>query len=215
MPLSFPAPQLHRINAPVLGRVNDLSAHSDVAEPLLTAVKPLGEAQVFCPDARAYRYVVVSTNTIIFGLAVGMNTIAFRLDPRMKLRALVTGAKAYPECGADWVSVLPLGSDAGWPAVVVVSGSEILGLANLCLRARNQTGRIGRNFSRQLRRLALTRWPARLPVMKLFLAIFVYLLIGAVLSWGILLALAGKPWLLAGGLIAYIVAFGKIGCTSH
>jgi hypothetical protein len=51
--------------------------------------------------------------------------------------------------------------------------------------------------------------------MKLFLAIFVYLLIGAVLSWGILLALGGKPWLLVGGLIAYIVAFGKIGCTSH
>jgi hypothetical protein len=51
--------------------------------------------------------------------------------------------------------------------------------------------------------------------MKLFLAIFVYLLIGAVLSWGILLALAGKPWLLVAGLIAYIVAFGKIGCTSH
>ncbi len=51
--------------------------------------------------------------------------------------------------------------------------------------------------------------------MKLFLAIFVYLLIGAVLSWGILLAMGGKPWLLIGSLIAYIVAFGKIGCTSH
>jgi len=51
--------------------------------------------------------------------------------------------------------------------------------------------------------------------MKLFLAISVYLLIGAVLSWGILLAVAGKPWLLVGGLIAYVVAFGKIGCTAH
>jgi hypothetical protein len=114
---SLPTPLLNRINAPVLRHVNGLSAHSDVAEPLLTAVKPLGDVQVFCPDARAYRYVVVSTNTIIFGLAVGMQTIAFRLDPRMKLRALATGAKAYPECGEDWVSVLPLGSDADWPAV--------------------------------------------------------------------------------------------------
>ena len=51
--------------------------------------------------------------------------------------------------------------------------------------------------------------------MKLYLAIFVYLLIGAVLSWGILLAMGGKPWLLVGSLIAYIVAFGKIGCTTH
>lgn len=51
--------------------------------------------------------------------------------------------------------------------------------------------------------------------MKFFLAILVYLLIGAVLSWGILLALAGKPWLLVGGLIAYLAALGKIGCAAH
>ncbi len=51
--------------------------------------------------------------------------------------------------------------------------------------------------------------------MKLFLAIFVYLLIGAVLSWGILLAMGGKPGLLIGSLIAYVVAFGRIGCTAH
>jgi hypothetical protein len=63
--------------------------------------------------------------------------------------------------------------------------------------------------------LALAGRHAKLPVMKLFLAVLVYLLIGAVLSWGILLALGGKPWLLIGSLIAYIVAFGKIGCTSH
>lgn len=72
---------------------------------------------VFCPNPEAYRYVVVSTNGIIFGFAVGMSTIAFRLDARMKLRALTTGARAYPECGEDWVSVLPLGDDADWPAV--------------------------------------------------------------------------------------------------
>jgi hypothetical protein len=117
MALSLPAPLLNRINAPVLGHVNDLSAHSDIAEPLLKAVKPLGDAQVFCPDAHEYRYVVVSTNGIIFGLAVGMNWIGFQLDSRMKLRALATGAKAYPECGEDWVSVVLLGSDADWPAV--------------------------------------------------------------------------------------------------
>jgi hypothetical protein len=72
---------------------------------------------VFCPDVIAYRYVVVATKGIIFGLAVGMNTIAFRLDTRMKLRALKTGAAAYADCGEDWVAVLPLGGDADWPAV--------------------------------------------------------------------------------------------------
>ena len=117
MALSIPAPLLNRINAPVLAHVKDLSAHSDIAESLLASVKPLGDVQVFCPDARAYRYVLVSTNTVIFGVAVGMNTIAFRLDARMKLRAVATGATAYPECGPGWVTVLPLGDDSDWPAV--------------------------------------------------------------------------------------------------
>ena len=51
--------------------------------------------------------------------------------------------------------------------------------------------------------------------MKLGLAILAYLLIGVVLSAGILLLLAGKPWLLIIGLLAFVVAFGKIGCMTH
>jgi hypothetical protein len=117
MDQNIPAPLINRINAPVLAHVEDLSAHSDVAGLLQSAVKPLGEVTVFCPDTHAYRYVLVSTNGIIFGFAVGMSTIAFRLDGRIKPRALATGGKAYPECGADWVAVLPLGDDADWPAV--------------------------------------------------------------------------------------------------
>ena len=50
--------------------------------------------------------------------------------------------------------------------------------------------------------------------MKLALAVLVYLVIGLVLSWGILLLLAGKPWLFIVVLLAYLVAFGKIGCTA-
>jgi hypothetical protein len=51
--------------------------------------------------------------------------------------------------------------------------------------------------------------------MKLGLAILAYLLMGVVLSAGILLLLAGKPWLLIIGLLAFVVAFGKIGCMTH
>ena len=51
--------------------------------------------------------------------------------------------------------------------------------------------------------------------MKFILAIVVYLLIGVLLGWGILLMLAGKPWLLIAGLVAYLIAFSKIGCASH
>ena len=50
--------------------------------------------------------------------------------------------------------------------------------------------------------------------MKFLLSIVVYLLIGALLSWGILLMMHGKPWLLIGGVVAYIVAVAKMGCLS-
>jgi uncharacterized membrane protein len=48
--------------------------------------------------------------------------------------------------------------------------------------------------------------------MKFFSAIVVYLLIGALLGWGILLAVKGNYWLLAGGLLAYLITFAKMGC---
>lgn len=117
MAQNIPAPLINHLNAPVLAHLKDLSTHSDVAESFLAAVKPLGDVQVFCPDPLAYRYLLASTNGIIFGFAVGMDTIAFRLDARMKPRALATGAAACPACGKDWVAVLPLGSGGDWPAV--------------------------------------------------------------------------------------------------
>jgi Trk-type K+ transport system membrane component len=51
--------------------------------------------------------------------------------------------------------------------------------------------------------------------MKFALAIFVYLLIALVLGAGILLLLAGKPWLFIAAVVGFIVAFGRIGCMSH
>jgi hypothetical protein len=51
--------------------------------------------------------------------------------------------------------------------------------------------------------------------MKFLLAILAYLLIGVVLGWAILLAVAGKPWLLIVSFLVYLVAFAKIGCLSH
>jgi hypothetical protein len=51
--------------------------------------------------------------------------------------------------------------------------------------------------------------------MKFALAILVYLLMAAVLGGGILLLVAGKPWLLIAGLLAFVISFAKIGCKSH
>jgi len=51
--------------------------------------------------------------------------------------------------------------------------------------------------------------------MKFALAILVCSLFGLVLSAGILLLLAGKPWFMILVLLAYVVAFGRIGCMAH
>jgi F0F1-type ATP synthase assembly protein I len=51
--------------------------------------------------------------------------------------------------------------------------------------------------------------------MKFALAILVYVLMGVVLGAGILLTVAGKPWFLIAAFVAYVVAFGKIGCMTH
>jgi hypothetical protein len=48
--------------------------------------------------------------------------------------------------------------------------------------------------------------------MKLLWAIIAYLMIGLVLGVGLVLTMKGSPWLLVISFIAYVVAFGKIGC---
>jgi hypothetical protein len=101
------------LNRRVLQYLHDKSAHSDVTEALTTALKPLGDLQFFCPDREQYRYVVASTRNVIFAFAVGMNTIAFRLDERMKPHALASGAESYPDCGEDWVAFTLFRDD--WP----------------------------------------------------------------------------------------------------
>lgn len=106
-------------NQKVLAYLADKSAHSDIADVLRAAVKPLGDVQLFCPDWKAYRYVAASTGGIIFGIALGMDTVAVRLDSRMKARALATGGVALAECGPEWVAVVHRLPDSDWPAVDV------------------------------------------------------------------------------------------------
>lgn len=113
MKQDIPCDLKNSINEPVLGFIKDYSAHSDVADALLKAVTPLGDVQAFCPDASQYRYILVSTKNIVFGFSIGMNTIAFRLNPLFKNRAMETGGKDYSEAGPDWVSFTLIRDD--WP----------------------------------------------------------------------------------------------------
>ena len=103
----------NNINESVLSFIKDYSAHSDVADALVKAVAPLGDVQTFCPDASQYKYLIVSTKNIIFGITVGMNKTAFRLNPLFKHRAIKTGGMDYPEAGPEWVSFTLFRDD--WP----------------------------------------------------------------------------------------------------
>ena len=115
MAQNVPAELQTSINRQVLDHLEGLSAHSDVIEALGAALEPLGDVQIFCPDPQQYRYVVASTKGIIIAIAVSMNTVGFRLDDRMKGRALASGGVPYPECGKEWVSFTLFRSD--WPKV--------------------------------------------------------------------------------------------------
>jgi hypothetical protein len=118
MAQKVPAELQTTINRQVLDYLGGLSAHSDVVEALGAALEPLGDVQIFCPDIQQHRYVVASTKGILIALAVGMDTVGFRLDDRMKARALASGGAPYAECGSQWVAFTLFRSD--WPKVDTV-----------------------------------------------------------------------------------------------
>lgn len=89
-------------NADVLRYVAEKSAHSDVGQALAEAVSGLDDVQLFCPDASQYRYVVVSTKGVIFGFAVGMNTVGLRLGYADLERAKRSGADDAPGVDENW-----------------------------------------------------------------------------------------------------------------
>jgi hypothetical protein len=102
-------------NRPVLRHIEGLSAHSDIVDALASALMPLGDVQRFCPDPQAYRYELASTKGVIFAVALGMDTVGFRLDERMKTRALASGGAPFPECGPAWVTFTLFRDD--WPRI--------------------------------------------------------------------------------------------------
>ena len=68
-----------------------------------------------------------------------------------------------------------------------------------------------------LQRLSLEsgRKGIRITAMKLILAIAVWLMMGVLISAGLILALHGSPWLLIISLLGFVLGVAKIGCLSH
>lgn len=100
------------VNRGVLKFLHGRCAHSDIALALRRAVEPLGDVQIDCPNWSEYRYVTVSTKGVIFGFAIGMQTIGLRVGP-LKERAIRTGAEELPEAGNGWAAFTLWRAD--WP----------------------------------------------------------------------------------------------------
>ena len=108
----------NHLNETVLDFVKGYSAHGDVAEALLTSVVPLGDVHGYSPDVSHYRYLVVSTKGIIFGFAIGMNKVAFKLNPPFNERALINSGTVISELGEEWIE-FTLGR-ADWPEIDLI-----------------------------------------------------------------------------------------------
>jgi hypothetical protein len=104
-------------NRSVLQHISGLSAHSDVAEALEIAIEPLGAAHTYCPDPDNYRYLVAYANETVFSYAVGMGTVAFRLSPDLKYKAIKSGGEAVDSIDNKWVTFALFRSN--WPEVDV------------------------------------------------------------------------------------------------
>ena len=105
------------INRTVLEYVSGLSAHSDLAEALEIAIAPLGVAHTYCPDPDNCRYFIAYADDTVFSYATGMKTVAFRLSPGFKQRAIETGGEAVNSIGNEWVAFQLFRND--WPEVDV------------------------------------------------------------------------------------------------
>jgi hypothetical protein len=60
--------------------------------------------QWYCPDNARYAYVVLHTRQRrIFGIAFGMNAIAFLLPSSLHPEAVAAGGTVYPGIGDEWI----------------------------------------------------------------------------------------------------------------
>jgi hypothetical protein len=81
------------------------SAHSDCTEELFLASHYISNRQSFCPKPQAYAYIFLhTTDNIIYALAVGMNTLTFRLPPTVRTEALGNGGTLFHGLSDEWIS---------------------------------------------------------------------------------------------------------------
>jgi hypothetical protein len=86
------------------------SAHSDVASALTESARHLSDVSWYCPDLPRYAYVVLHTpDYTIFGIAFGMDAVAYRLPSGVIEEGVAAGGTLEPAMGDGWVRFKPWG----------------------------------------------------------------------------------------------------------
>lgn len=87
------------------------SAHADVVDLLVKSADMLAGVSYFCPDSDNYAYYLAHTRGgIVFGAALGLSALAFRLPNQAISGALAKGGELFKELGDNWVMFNPF-----WP----------------------------------------------------------------------------------------------------
>jgi hypothetical protein len=80
------------------------SAHDDVSTELSRAIEGLPGVRTFCPDVRAYAYVVAHDAAgRVFALACGQSRLAARVGKANLSQAAADSGEPAAEIGEDWV----------------------------------------------------------------------------------------------------------------
>lgn len=87
------------------------SAYIDIVNMLVHSADDLPQVQFYCPDTDNHAYYLAHTpNGVMFGAAMGMSALMYRLPKQAISGALVKGGEIIQEIGDSWVSFNPF-----WP----------------------------------------------------------------------------------------------------
>ena len=87
------------------------SAHNDIVQLLVESTADIPLSHFYCPDTDNHAYYLVHTaDGVIFGAAIGMSALMYRLPKQSMSAALVKGGEILKEIGEPWVSFNPF-----WP----------------------------------------------------------------------------------------------------
>ena len=78
---------------------------------LAGSAENLPDIKFYCPDTDNHAYYLLHTRGgVMFGAAIGLSALMFRLPKQAVSGALVKGGEIFQEIGDDWVSFNPF-----WP----------------------------------------------------------------------------------------------------